>query len=266
MDLGVRGRAYILVGGTRGMGWEAARALAADGANLALIARNERMLAERAADLTSTFGVKAAGIPADSASAGSVEAAIAEAVGTFGVIRGLLVTTGMTDHNGKLLDMSEEDWKSNFDDVLMGTVRPCRAIVPHFIENGGGNIVTTSAYSIRDVKDFLFGYSSLKAAVTAFTKNLAKTYGEFGIRANCICPGAFATERVQARIDAAMSERSISRKEAEWYVMNDLFHMPVALRRPGQAHEIGDMMAYLLSERSAYATGAVINVDGGTDF
>jgi NAD(P)-dependent dehydrogenase (short-subunit alcohol dehydrogenase family) len=207
-----------------------------------------------------------AAFAADATRAEPIDAAIGAAIARFGAPRGLLVTSGLTDRNGTILDASDADWEANFQDVLMGTVRSCRAALPAMLAAGGGQIVTTAAYSIRAAKSFLFPYASLKAAVANFTKNLAKTYGGQGVRANCVCPGAFATERVNARIDEAMREQGFGRAEAAAYVIRDVFKMPVALLRPGEAHEAGELMAFLLSERAAYMTGAVINIDGGTDF
>jgi NAD(P)-dependent dehydrogenase (short-subunit alcohol dehydrogenase family) len=266
MDLGVKGRTYILVGGSKGMGFEAARALAAEGARLALISRSQATLDAAADALRRDHGAEVAVFPADGMVRGAVEAAVEAAVARLGAPRGLLVTSGLTDRNGDLLSASDDDWQANFDDVVMGTVRACRATVPHLIAAGGGQIVTTAAYSVRAAKSFLFPYASLKSALVNFTKNLSKTYGGQGIRANCVCPGAFETERVAARIEATMAEKGVSRAEASADVMEVQFKMPVALRRPGQAKEAGELMAFLLSERAAYMTGAVINIDGGTDF
>lgn len=264
MDLGVEGKLYILVGGSRGMGLETARLLAAEGARLALVARSEAGLAEAAAELGA--GARVATYAADGARRGSLEEAIGAAVGELGAPRGLLVTTGLTDRNGDLFGASDDDWQANFEDVMMGTVRACRAVVPHMMEAGGGSIVTTAAYSARAAKAFLFPYAALKTAILNLTKNLAKTYGANGIRANCVCPGAVETERVDQRIREAMTARGLPRAEAAAYVMTEEFKMPVALKRPGRAEEIGELMAFLLSERAAYMTGATINIDGGTDF
>jgi len=266
MDLGVKGRAYILVGGTKGMGLEAARILAAEGAKVALVARTQATLEAVAAELRQAHDAEVEVFAADAMVPGAVESAIGAAIERFGAPRGLLVTTGMTDRNGDLFTASDADWQSNFEDVLMGTVRACRAAVPSMIDAGGGSIVTTAAYSARAAKSFLFPYAALKTAIVNFTKNLSKTYGAQGLRANCVCPGAFETERVAARIEATMAEQGISREAASADVMEKQFKMPVALRRPGQAHEAGDLMAFLLSERAAYMTGATINIDGGTDF
>jgi NAD(P)-dependent dehydrogenase (short-subunit alcohol dehydrogenase family) len=265
MDLGVRGRSYIIVGGSRGMGLEAARVLAAEGASLSLIGRTRETLEAAAGELAAA-GAPVAAFPADATRADEIDAAIAAAIARFGAPRGLLVTSGLTDRNGTVLEISDADWEANFQDVLMGTVRPCRAVLPHMLAAGGGNIVTTAAYSVRAPKAFIYPYAALKAAVVNFTKNLCKTYGPQGVRANCVCPGAFATARVSERIEQAMAEEGLDRRAAGAHVLRDIFKMPVALERPGEAHEAGELMAFLLSERAAYLTGAAVNIDGGTDF
>jgi 3-oxoacyl-[acyl-carrier protein] reductase len=266
MDLGVRDRLYIILGGSRGMGFAAARALAADGARLALISRSPADITTAAAAIAAEFGTEAMGYPADAASAGAFEAAVTRIITAQGSPRGLLITSGLTGRNGSLLETSDDDWSANFQDVVMGHVRACRAVVPHLIAAGGGTIVTTAAYSARAAKTFLFPYAAMKAAVINFTKNLAKTHGSDGIRANCVCPGAFETVRVNARIDEIMAQQNLPRDQAAAFLVENVFKMPVALRRPGRAHEAGELMAFLLSERAAYLTGAVINIDGGTDF
>jgi 3-oxoacyl-[acyl-carrier protein] reductase len=266
MDLGVGGQSYVLLGGSRGLGYEAARVLAAEGARLTLISRTAEQVEAAAATLAAEFGAETLALTADAMAVGQVDAAIARSIERFGAPRGLLVTSGLTYHNGTILDLDDADWEHNFQDVLMGTVRAVRAALPAMIAAGGGQVVTTGAFSARAAKPFLFPYAALKAAIINFTKNLAKTYGGQGIRANCVCPGAFATVRVNERIDEAMAAQGLSRQAAAGYVMREVFRMPVALDRPGEAREAGELMAFLLSERAGYMTGAIVNIDGGTDF
>lgn len=266
MDIGVRDRLYIVFGGSRGMGLEAAKVLAADGAKLALISRSRADIDASAARLSDEYGVSASGYVADGGQAGEIEAVIGEIADTMGAPRGLLVTTGLTGRNGTVEEVDDSDWDANFQDVLMGHVRAIRATVPLMINAGGGAIVTTSAYSARAAKSFLFPYAAMKAAIINLTKNIAKTYGPEGIRANCVCPGAFETVRVASRISEIAEAEGVSQHEATRILMHDVFRMPVALGRPGKASEAGDLMAFLLSERAAYMTGAIINIDGGTDF
>ncbi len=265
MDLGFRGNAYVVVGGSKGMGWQAARRLAEDGANVAIVSRGPTSK-ERAAALAEEFGVRAIGLAADASRRGEIEQAVEQSIGELGRIRGLLTTPGSTDHNGTLLEMTDDDWEINFQDVLMSQVRSCRAILPHLLEQGGGQLVTTAAYSTRAPKPFLFAYASLKAALVNFTKNVAKTYGAQGIRANCICPGAIETEQLEERRREAAKQYGLPLEEALEHVMFEEWKMPVATREVGRPTDVADLMAFALSDRARYMTGATINIDGGTDF
>jgi|KBSSwiStaDraftv2_1062776.scaffolds.fasta_scaffold01845_5 NAD(P)-dependent dehydrogenase (short-subunit alcohol dehydrogenase family) len=267
MDLGVRDKLYIIVGGTRGMGHAAARVLAEDGARLALFGRTQATAEEAAASIRGDFGGEVEGYGADaSAKDGKFEAMVAEIITKRGTPRGLLVTSGVGYDVGTLLDITDAQWEAAYQDVLMCHVRASRAVIPAMIDAGGGQIVTTSAYSARAPKSFLFGYSDQKAAVANFTKNIAKTYGPQGIRANSVCPGAFETQVVADSIQNIMAEKGVPYKEAAAELLEVNYKMPVGLRRPGKAEEAGDLMAFLLSERGGYLNGAMINIDGGTDF
>ena len=98
------------------------------------------------------------------------------------------------------------------------------------------------------------------------TKAMAKTFGPAGVRANCVCPGATETDILAAmRVDVAESRGWPVDKALE-RVMTEEWGMKVALGRAGRPDELGDVIAFLLSERAGYLTGATINVDGGTDF
>lgn len=267
MDLGVRDKLYILVGGSRGMGNAAARVLAADGARLALISRTRDEVESAAESIRGEFGADALGYAGNASSQdGSFEALVGAIIAERGAPRGLLVTSGVDYDSTPLLEMSDAQWTAGFQSVMMGHVRAARAVLPAMIDAGGGQVVTTAAYSSRGTKSFLFGYCDQKAAVVNFTKNLAKTFGPQGVRANCVCPGAFETQVVAERIDAIMAEKGVSRDEAAADLVENVYKMPVALRRPGKAQEAGELMAFLLSERAGYLSGAIVNIDGGTDF
>jgi len=266
MDLGVEDKAYIIVGGVRGMGWAAAQLLAAEGARIALIGRDERAAEERAQELLACHRTQVVGVGGDATRTGEVETAIERAITAIGPIRGLLTTPGVADQNGDLLAMTDDDWLATFQNVMLSQVRSCRAILPHLLAHGGGTLVTTSAFSSRVPKSFLFGYASQKAALVNFTKNIAKTYGERGVRANCVCPGAIETDVLAARRQSAAEDYGLPFDQALEHVMFEEWKMPVALRRVGQPNQVGELMAFCLSERAGYMTGAVINIDGGTDF
>jgi len=299
VDLGVSGRNYIIVGGTKGMGWATAEILAENGANLALISRDtsaERQWsgggagsggaigAERASTLAQRYGVRVLNLAADASRSGEVEQAVQRAIDELGPIRGLLTTPGSTHDRmleanevhdwrpsfadaklGDVLDLTDDEWEVNFQRGLMTQVRSCRAILPHLLGQGGGNIVTVSAYSAKDPKDFLYAYSAFKASLINFTKNLCHTYAARGIRANCVCPGAINTWPIEYH-QAAADKYGLPVETAMEHVMINEWKMPIDMRRVGRPDEVGDLMAFLLSERAAYINGGIYNIDGGSNF
>jgi len=267
VDLGVRGRSFVVFGGTRGIGLAAAHALAADGASVAVVGRD----AARASDAAATIGElddgRVIGLAGDLRQAGEADRVLAEVQGELGNLHGVAVTTGLGVRGQRsLLEATDDDWEDTFSDVLLATARACRAAVPALVDAGGGAIVTTAAYSIRAPKAFQAPYGALKASVATLTKNIAKSFGHQGVRANCVCPGATETDVLAALRVAYARDRGWPEEEALERVMADEWGMHVALGRPGRPAEVGDVIAFLLSERAGYVTGALVNVDGGTDF
>ena len=269
MGASVEGRSYLLVGGTSGMGLAAAEALSAQGANVALVGRS-RERAEAAADaLRAKHGVKAVTVQGDAAaSQAEANRFVGEAVAALGRVDGMAVTTGTDiEHSRKPLDtMTDGDWAADFEDLLMGTVRPCMAVIPYLVEQGSGAIVTTAAYSVHAPDRSAVPYSTFKAAVALFTKGLARTYGSHGVQANCVCPGAVETDKLHQLRSHFAKEKGVPFEEALERVMIEDWELDIAMRRPGQPAEVGELIAFLLSQRSGYLTGALINIDGGTNF
>jgi 3-oxoacyl-[acyl-carrier protein] reductase len=267
MDLGVRDKGYLIVGGTSGMGFAAAEALAADGARLIVTGRDADRAQAAVERLTGRYDAEVTAVTGDVSRPGEAERVVLEAADATGGLAGVAVTTGTSMRVHSSPEASTDDiWAEAFDDVLMGTVRTVRATVPHLRAAGGGTIVTTSAYSIHAYHPARLPYLTMKSGIAAFTKTIAKAYGRDGIRANCVCPGAIETEPLAERRRQIAAERGIPEEGALEKVMVEEWHMPVALGRPGQPHEVGELFAFLLSPRAGYLTGAVINIDGGTDF
>nr|WP_269454473.1 SDR family oxidoreductase [Rhodococcus opacus] len=183
MDLLVRGKGYLVVGGTAGMGLASARALAGDGASIVVVGRDAARAEHAAAEIREAGAAHAYGLSfdVDVGVAGQADQAVAEAVELLGRLDGVAVTTGI--RGKEPIESPDEMWIGALRDVVLGTTRTVEAALPH-LTSTRGTIVTTAAYSVRAPELVRLPYASLKGSVAVFTKGIAKTYGSKGIRAN----------------------------------------------------------------------------------
>jgi len=266
MDLGVRGQGFLIFGGTAGIGLAAATALASDGAALVLVGRDPERAARRAAELAARHATRVRAICGDLTRPGEAQRITDQALADLGALHGMAITTGLGARGQRDLQATDADWTATFEDVLLATASACRAVVPVLVDGGGGAIVTTAAYSVRAPKANQVPYAAMKAGVATLTKTIAKAYGPSAVRANCVCPGATETGVLAAMRTRLAEEHGWPHDTALERALTERWGMNIALGRAGRPEEVGDVIAFLLSARSSYLTGALINVDGGTDF
>jgi 3-oxoacyl-[acyl-carrier protein] reductase len=258
MDLGLRRKVVLIVGASSGIGAATARLLSAEGARVALVARSSSTLAELSAQLGSTESVLP--MTADASVSGAMDDAVARTVAHFGALHGLAVIAAPRGARAPLADLTNADWEFYYRNSLMIAVEACRAAIPQLTRHPNSSAVLTCAYSIRAQKPQLVAYTAMKSAVASIGKNLAKTHGGQGLRVNCIAPGIIVGRGGPAENSGVPQER------ARYESVRREFGMTVALERAGRHEEFADLIAYLLSERASYISGATINIDGGTDF
>ncbi|MFM2070563.1 MAG: Dihydroanticapsin 7-dehydrogenase [Actinomycetota bacterium] len=263
MDLLIRNRSFLVVGGTAGMGLAAAQAIGAEGARVVVAGRDSARAAAAARSVADAGAGAAHGVAGDVGAEGGAADVVRQAVALLGGLDGLVITTGLIGHEP--IEISDERWVEVLRDVVLGTTRTIEAALPHLIASKGA-IVTTAAYSIRAPEIARLPYASMKSAVATITKGIAKAYGPQGVRANCVAPGAIETAALTALRRQVADSRGIPYEEALERVMVDEWHLDVALQRPGRPAEVGALMAFLVSPIAGYLTGALINIDGGTNF
>jgi 3-oxoacyl-[acyl-carrier protein] reductase len=253
MDLGIKDKAFLVAGGTSGMGLAAALALAAEGAAVVVVGRDADRAAAAAVEIRAAGASQAHGIAFDVSAEGRAASAVAAAVDLVGGLDGVAITTGLIGHEP--IEISDDRWIEVFRDVMLGTTRVVEAALPHLVASSG-SIVTTAGLP----------YASMKSAVGTFTKGIAKAYGPKGVRANCIAPGAIETFALTAIRKQVSEAKGYPYEEALERVMVEEWGLDIALRRPGKPAEVGALIAFLLSPVAAYMTGTLLNIDGGTNF
>ncbi|MEU6948759.1 SDR family oxidoreductase [Streptomyces sp. NPDC046316] len=246
MDLGLKDRAYVVTGATRGLGRASAEALLAEGAKVLVTGREEKSVEEAVAEL----GPGAAGIAADNADPRTPARLITEARSRFGRFDGVLVSVG-GPAPGFGADNTDEQWASAFESVFLGAVRMARAAAEELTE--GGVIGFVLSGSVHEPIPGLTISNGLRPGLAGFAKSLAADLGPRGIRVVGVLPGRIDTDRVR-QLDALSGDAEASRAANE---------SRIPLRRYGTPAEYGRTAAFLLSPAASYVTGVMMSVDGG---
>ncbi|MFJ4520587.1 SDR family oxidoreductase [Streptomyces sp. NPDC088810] len=247
MDLGLKDRVYVVTGATRGLGNAAARQLLADGAKVVVTGRDEKQVADAAAEL----GPDAAGVAADNADAQAPERLIAAAREHFGGFHGVLVSVGGPPP-GFVADNTDEQWRAAFESVFLGAVRLARAAAAELDEGGAIGFVLSG--SVHEPIPGLTISNGLRPGLAGFAKSLADELGPRGIRVVGLLPGRIDTDRMRD-LDGRSADPEATRAANE---------SRIPLRRYGAPEEFGRVAAFLLSPAASYVTGVMVPVDGGT--
>ena len=256
MDFDIKSKVAIVGGGSKGLGKACAVALAKEGVNIVLCARNEEALQKTKTEIES-LGVEVLALSVDMASAEDNQRIIDEAIRKFGRID-ILVNNSGGPKPGTFRDISYDDLDEAYNSVLKYNIRMIKSCLPYMEKNGWGRIVNITSITVKEPAPSMVLSNIFRSAVVSFAKTISKELIAKGITINNVAPGYFKTDRVTQLMQARSQAEGISVKEYEQKAIQDFPH-----KRYMDPHELGDLVCYLCSEQAKSITGTTIQVDGG---
>jgi NAD(P)-dependent dehydrogenase (short-subunit alcohol dehydrogenase family) len=244
------GKVGIVTGGGAGIGRATALLFAQEGARVT-IAERDRDAGEAVAAQIASSGGEALFVETDVSRPADVQAMVDRTVAEFGGLHCVSNNAAAGSGYARMADLDEKTWDRTMAVTLKGVWLCMRSEIPAMLASGGGSIVNIGSVSGMKGEAFLSGYSAAKGGVIALSKSAASEYAEQGIRVNVVCPGGIATDGMVDYLKRApeVRERTIDAH---------------AMKRLGTPEEIAEAVAWLCSDRSSFATGHTLVVDGGS--
>ncbi|WP_367617933.1 SDR family NAD(P)-dependent oxidoreductase [Methanoculleus methanifontis] len=244
----LHGRVAAVTGASSGIGVQMAKALAGQGADLAIMARRKEKLDEVAEEIRA-LGVRCLAVQCDVTSTESIKNAVGEIVKEYGKVDILLNNAGNA-HMAPFLDYSDEGWESTIAVDLTAVFKVAREFAKVMVKNNYGRIINTaSMYGLVGATASTVGYQAAKGGVVNVTRQMAVELAQYNITVNAICPGFFPTPLTKSALESP-----------EW---KTYVKAMVPMNRNGRDGELNPAVVYLASDEASYTTGTTTVVDGG---
>jgi 3-oxoacyl-[acyl-carrier protein] reductase len=246
MDLGISGRRAAVAAASAGLGRACARALAVEGARVALCGRRADLVEETTAALRADGG-EVVGLVADVSSVDGAAGFVDRAAEALGGDPDILVANAGGPPPGTFASTDLDAYVPALELNLLSTVAMCRAAVPAMVERGWGRVVAITSMTVRQPSPTLILSNTARAGATAFLKTLATEVAPRGVTVNSVQPGLHATDRLAQLYGGDLAAAGKG----------------VPMGRVGDPDEFGAAVAFLCSEQAAFITGTALCVDGG---
>ncbi|WP_396902362.1 SDR family oxidoreductase [Mycolicibacterium sp.] len=240
MDLGLSGKAFVVTGGSDGLGYASARELLREGAAVTVSSRSQTKVTDAVHRLGAEWPGAVEGVAADNGDPAAAERIVASAITRWGKLDGLVISVGGPP-TSTALGAADVDWESSFKSVFLGAIRLIRAAAPVLPE--GGAVILVLSTSAKSPLTGLGLSNGLRPGLAMAAKDIADELGPRGVRVVSLMPGLFNTAR-----GAGAADRELGN---------------IPLRRIGEPAEFGRAVAFLASPAASYITGCAIAVDGG---
>ena len=242
MDLGLSGRTAAVAGGSAGLGFATAQALANDGVRVVLCGRD----AKRASDAAVKIGNSCVGVSCDVSSVGGGESFVEQATKIFGHIDILILNSGGPPA-GNFASTSVESYAKAFENGLLSMIAMTKLVVPQMQSRKWGRVVAITSIAVRQPIANLILSNTARAGLTGFLKTISREVAGDGITVNTVQPGTHDTDRIRHLYGATPDAKALD--------------IPAGF--VGDPKDFGNVVAFLCSESAKFVTGVNLQVDGG---
>jgi len=247
-EFSLEGRHALVTGGSKGLGYAMAAALARAGADVAICSRHADELTAAANRLGSDTSRTILPLPADVTRAADVEQLVAKTLAAFGHIDILINNAGINIRQ-PVIEQSEENFRKMIDINLVGTFLVSQQVGRHMVQRRRGSVINVASMLGMVGLAERPGYTASKGAVVQLTRTMALEWAPAGVRVNALCPGPIVTE---------INTPVLSNPAANAY-----FLQRIPLGRWGQPEEVGGAAVFLAGDASSFMTGAALVIEGG---